>query len=146
MVRVAAAGRPRKLGQQVVFPEMLDLSPFLVRHAQPQADCAAPAACAPCTRYRLYGVVEHQGSMGGGHYVAHINTARGTPAGGGAADAAATAPAGGDAVANATAARAASAPPPQWWHASDRSVSSGRQTANGVPRCQAYIMFYERFP
>ena len=49
----------RKLGIQVSFPLILDLSPVSENSSSPVI-------------YALYGIVEHSGSIHGGHYVAYV--------------------------------------------------------------------------
>ncbi len=53
-------GRMRKSDRPVPFPLELDLSAFCHRDSEAEA-----------TSYRLYGVVEHSGSLHSGHYVAY---------------------------------------------------------------------------
>ena len=53
----------RKVDQFVRFPRTLDVSPFCHQESGEGAD-----ACV----YELYGLVEHHGSMSGGHYVAYV--------------------------------------------------------------------------
>ncbi|PKA47419.1 Ubiquitin carboxyl-terminal hydrolase 2 [Apostasia shenzhenica] len=53
--------RLTKLRGHVNFQEMLDLRPYMDQR------CMEDECC-----YRLLGVVEHSGSMGGGHYVAYV--------------------------------------------------------------------------
>lgn len=59
----------RKLSKHVTFPFTLDLAPF----------CASKVKTLPNVHrqqkkliYSLYGIVEHSGSMQGGHYVAYV--------------------------------------------------------------------------
>eukprot|EP01105_Mastigella_eilhardi_P005021 TRINITY_DN16770_c1_g1_i3.p2 TRINITY_DN16770_c1_g1~~TRINITY_DN16770_c1_g1_i3.p2 ORF type:complete len:396 (+),score=91.87 TRINITY_DN16770_c1_g1_i3:1443-2630(+) len=54
------AGHLRKVGTRVEFPVGLDMKPY----------CASSVTGS--TLYELYGVVEHSGSMDGGHYTAHV--------------------------------------------------------------------------
>jgi len=49
-----------KLGTRVFFPEFLDIGPFM-----------AISASKTSTKYRLFAVVNHSGSLNSGHYVAH---------------------------------------------------------------------------
>lgn len=64
--------------------------------------------------YRLTGVVEHMGTMRGGHYVAYIRGSEKSKNGAGAS---------------------------VWYHASDAYVRE--VTLEEVLRCEAYILFYE---
>lgn len=69
--------------------------------------------------YRLVGVVEHLGTMRGGHYVAYI---RGTPKRKGKAE--------------------KENEGCVWYHASDQYVRE--VSIEEVLRCEAYILFYEK--
>ncbi|XP_014210405.1 ubiquitin carboxyl-terminal hydrolase 16 isoform X2 [Copidosoma floridanum] len=51
----------RKVGKQVSFPMILDLSPVCKDYLKPRI-------------YSLYGIVEHSGTMYGGHYVAYVKS------------------------------------------------------------------------
>eukprot|EP00966_Prymnesium_polylepis_P146124 3375012-Prymnesium_polylepis.1 len=76
--------RVHKLDGHVPFPEVLDLSPYLCARGAPAKTFAewraAEGARAPTARtgecggarLELYGVVEHQGTFAGGHYVAYV--------------------------------------------------------------------------
>ncbi|KAH7521771.1 hypothetical protein FEM48_Zijuj07G0067700 [Ziziphus jujuba var. spinosa] len=104
-----ARGRLSKLNGHVKFREVIDLKPYM------------DARCIDEEKYdyRLVGVVEHLGTMRGGHYVAFI---RGAEKSGG----------------NAVKENVGST----WFHASDAYV---RQTSlEEVLRCEAYILFYEK--
>ena len=58
-----ARGRMRKVDQFVRFPRTLDVSPFCHQESGEGADARV---------YELYGLVEHHGSLSGGHYVAYV--------------------------------------------------------------------------
>ena len=67
-----------KLDAHVPFPTTLDLAPFATSSTREQVTHFSqlqPAAADGSSRYRLYGVVEHQGSFKGGHYVAFVKSA-----------------------------------------------------------------------
>jgi hypothetical protein len=74
--------RVSKLDTHVPFPPVLDLAPFACAAAEPVkhfsewgdagGDAAAGGGAAGEGSLRLYGVVEHQGSYEGGHYVAFV--------------------------------------------------------------------------
>ncbi|XP_012144488.1 ubiquitin specific protease 16/45 isoform X2 [Megachile rotundata] len=51
----------RKVTRHVSFPTLLDLSPICKNHKKPRI-------------YALYGVVEHSGTIHGGHYVAYVKS------------------------------------------------------------------------
>lgn len=49
----------RKVGKHVSFPMLLDLGPVSKDYTKPRI-------------YALYGIVEHSGTLYGGHYVAYV--------------------------------------------------------------------------
>ncbi|CAM6078417.1 unnamed protein product [Sphagnum tenellum] len=55
-------GRLSKLSGHVTFHEWLDISPFIDQRSSDKG----------VYRYRLIGIVEHSGTMRGGHYVAYV--------------------------------------------------------------------------
>ncbi|GAB4851893.1 ubiquitin-specific protease ubp2 [Ancistrocladus abbreviatus] len=57
-----ARGRLSKLSGHIGFKEMIDLGPFMDLRCTNRGECL----------YQLVGVVEHSGSMRGGHYVAYV--------------------------------------------------------------------------
>ncbi|XP_021840577.2 ubiquitin carboxyl-terminal hydrolase 2-like [Spinacia oleracea] len=57
-----AHGRLSKLEDHVSFKEYIDLGPYMDRRSTERDNCI----------YHLIGVVEHSGSMRGGHYVAYV--------------------------------------------------------------------------
>ncbi|KAJ1695147.1 hypothetical protein LUZ63_011845 [Rhynchospora breviuscula] len=99
-------GRLSKLRGHVNFEEILDLTPFIHVRSNDKAKCI----------YRLVGLVEHSGSMSGGHYVAYIRGEK-TLKGG---------------VLGQT-----------WFYASDAHVKE--VSLSEVLKSEAYILFYERF-
>ena len=105
-----ARGRMRKVDQFVRFAPTLDLSPFC--HEESGEDAGA------CV-YELYGLVEHHGSMSGGHYVAYVAE--------GAADGE-----GGDEARSGR----------QWYYFSDTQVKPVDEAK--VLSREAYILFYRR--
>lgn len=67
--QVGPRGMLRKMTKTVTFPAILDIAPF----------CRARVKLSPTVKrdqkkllYSLYGVVEHSGTMHGGHYVAYV--------------------------------------------------------------------------
>lgn len=103
-------GRLSKLNGHVVFKENVDLRPYL--------DSRCPDKKGEC-KYRLIGLVEHSGSMRGGHYVAYVR--------------------GGD---RRRAEEGQSNNKSVWYYASDAHVRE--TTLEEVLRCEAYILFYEK--
>lgn len=61
--------RPSKITKTVKFPVILDIAPFCSKRAR-QLPTFAPDQ--KQVLYSLYGVVEHSGSINGGHYVAYV--------------------------------------------------------------------------
>ncbi|GJN33535.1 hypothetical protein PR202_gb22146 [Eleusine coracana subsp. coracana] len=59
-------GRFKKLKGHVRFKEMLDIRPFMDPRSKENDS----------TMYRLVGVVEHMGSMTGGHYIAYVRASK----------------------------------------------------------------------
>ncbi|KAK4795071.1 hypothetical protein SAY86_013065 [Trapa natans] len=57
-----ARGRLSKLSGHIVFQETMDLKPYIDSRGKSEGKCL----------YRLQGVVEHLGTMRGGHYVAYV--------------------------------------------------------------------------
>lgn len=99
-----ARGRLNKLGGHVIFRETIDLRPFMDKREEKKEKCV----------YRLTGVVEHIGTMRGGHYVAYIRGDEKSKNGVGAS---------------------------VWYHVSDAYVRE--VMLEEVLRCEAYILFYE---
>ncbi|KAE9607946.1 putative ubiquitinyl hydrolase 1 [Lupinus albus] len=104
-----ARGRLSKLNGHVSFRERMDLRPYM------NPGCISEENY----EYNLVGVVEHSGSMRGGHYVAYV---RGGQRNTGNAN---------KEVEGST-----------WYHASDAYVREA--SFNEVLRCEAYILFYEK--
>lgn len=112
----------RKVNRHVDFPLILDLAPF----------CSASSknlAAGERVLYSLYGIVEHSGSMRGGHYTAYVKVRapqrrteqhhKNLP---GARD-------------------ASSSSPGQWVYISDTTVQTVPESR--VLNSQAYLLFYE---
>jgi len=133
-------GRLRKLGGHIAFPLVLKAGAALVPSvaegagvgaaaAPPQPKKGGKAVPAPANpahqgpTYGLVGVVEHLGSMQGGHYVAYVQRERKEEGGGGK--------------------RSGGGPPAvQWYRASDTSVSPVSE--GGLMACEAYLLLYAR--
>lgn len=127
-----------KLSKKVSFPFVLDLAPFCSRRSR--RNSSASGNSGNTVQYALYGVVEHSGSIHGGHYVAYVKVRptleKGSsrwghlPNNGGAA---------GSKIA---AAEAASPPAGRWYYVSDSQVQEVSE--DRVSDSQAYVLFYER--
>ncbi|KAG6582476.1 Ubiquitin carboxyl-terminal hydrolase 2, partial [Cucurbita argyrosperma subsp. sororia] len=103
-----ARGRYSKLNGHVKFKETIDLKPYM------DTRCADRDKC----KYRLVGVVEHSGSMRGGHYVAYVRGGNRKRRNGEAEEDASV-----------------------WYYASDACVNE--VSLDRVLGCEAYILFYE---
>uniref|UniRef100_A0A4W6E3T0 Ubiquitin carboxyl-terminal hydrolase n=1 Tax=Lates calcarifer TaxID=8187 RepID=A0A4W6E3T0_LATCA len=112
----------RKVNRHVDFPLILDLAPFC------SASCKNLAA-GERVLYSLYGIVEHSGSMRGGHYTAYVKVRtpqRKTD----------------QHHRNLSGAReASSSSQGQWVYVSDTTVQSVPESR--VLNSQAYLLFYE---
>ncbi|XP_062193156.1 ubiquitin carboxyl-terminal hydrolase 1-like isoform X2 [Phragmites australis] len=101
-------GRFKKLKGHVRFKEMLDIRPFMDPRSKENDN----------TTYRLVGVVEHMGSMTGGHYIAYVRAGK---IGGRQQQSSST---------------------KSWFYASDGQVREA--SLQEVLNCEAYLLFYER--
>ncbi|XP_051722003.1 ubiquitin carboxyl-terminal hydrolase 45 isoform X1 [Ctenopharyngodon idella] len=111
----------RKVNRHVDFPLMLDLAPFC------SATCKNLGS-GERVLYSLYGIVEHSGSMRGGHYAAYVKvrTTQRKP----------------EQRRNQSGSReAVSAPQGQWVYVSDTNVQTVPESR--VLNSQAYLLFYE---
>uniref|UniRef100_A0A4W4FLJ0 Ubiquitin carboxyl-terminal hydrolase n=1 Tax=Electrophorus electricus TaxID=8005 RepID=A0A4W4FLJ0_ELEEL len=113
----------RKVNRHVDFPLILDLTPFC------SASCSGDRVL-----YGLYGIVEHSGSMRGGHYTAYVKVRAPQRKS--------------EQSRNHTgkerlfgSREAISAPPGQWVYVSDTSVQTVPESR--VLNSQAYLLFYE---
>ncbi|KAK9505841.1 hypothetical protein O3M35_009814 [Rhynocoris fuscipes] len=66
----------RKLSRHVSFPLQLDLTPYSVVPEHNNLDGPEDECKKTNLLYNLYGVVEHSGTMNGGHYVAYVKVTR----------------------------------------------------------------------
>uniref|UniRef100_A0A671K5V1 Ubiquitin carboxyl-terminal hydrolase n=1 Tax=Sinocyclocheilus anshuiensis TaxID=1608454 RepID=A0A671K5V1_9TELE len=111
----------RKVNRHVDFPLLLDLAPFC------SVTCKNLGS-GERVLYSLYGIVEHSGSMRGGHYAAYVKvrTPQRKP----------------ELRRNQSGSReASSAPQGQWVYVSDTSVQTVPESR--VLNSQAYLLFYE---
>ncbi|XP_054268454.1 ubiquitin carboxyl-terminal hydrolase 16 [Macrosteles quadrilineatus] len=96
----------KKISRHVDFPLVLDVAQFCsINENEP-------------ILYSLYGVVEHSGTLHGGHYVAYVK------------------------VRSHADRRPGQPPPGRWYYISDSRVSDVDE--NTVLKTQAYLLFYER--
>ncbi|XWS35136.1 hypothetical protein CRYUN_Cryun21dG0100300 [Craigia yunnanensis] len=105
-----ARGRLSKLNGHVNFRETMDLRQYVDPRCEDRENCI----------YHLAGVVEHSGTMRGGHYIAYVR--------------------GGDKRKGKAEAEHVSSP---WYYVSDHYVR--HVSLEEVLRCEAYILFYEKF-
>ncbi|KAA0703454.1 Ubiquitin carboxyl-terminal hydrolase 45 [Triplophysa tibetana] len=111
----------RKVNRHVDFPLILDLAPFC------SATCKNLGS-GERVLYSLYGIVEHSGSMRGGHYTAYVKVR--------------TPPRRTEQRRNQSGPReASSAPQGQWVYVSDTNVQTVPESR--VLNSQAYLLFYE---
>ncbi|KAH7405534.1 hypothetical protein KP509_15G074500 [Ceratopteris richardii] len=103
-------GRLSKLSGHVSFPEILNLQPFLDTRCQDAGNCF----------YQLVGVVEHGGTMRGGHYIAYVRNAGVEGAISGAEQEVKD----------------------DWYYISDSSVH--KTSLQAVLSSEAYLLFYEK--
>ncbi|XP_017770908.1 PREDICTED: ubiquitin carboxyl-terminal hydrolase 16 [Nicrophorus vespilloides] len=135
--------RPLKMSKNVKFPIVLDIAPFCSKRSK-----NLPTFTAGQNRvlYSLYGVVEHSGTMHGGHYVAYVkvrpkldddsyrwgflpkNQRRDK---GGAVGSGSSPPP-----------SEPQAPPGKWYYVSDSFSSEVAESK--VLNANAYLLFYER--
>uniref|UniRef100_A0A8C4QZL7 Ubiquitin carboxyl-terminal hydrolase n=1 Tax=Eptatretus burgeri TaxID=7764 RepID=A0A8C4QZL7_EPTBU len=118
----------RKVTTFVSFPTVLDLAPFCVK------SCKGVPAGQSKVPYGLYGVVEHSGTMRGGHYTAYVKVR--TPSN----------------KLHDLISDGLDCPVPtmescpsqqgSWYHASDTHISPVSEAQ--VLKSQAYMLFYER--
>lgn len=102
----------RKLSRHVAFPLILDIAPFC------SAKCESVKPGEKQILYSLYGVVEHSGTLHGGHYIAYVKVRQKTE-------------------------ESVGVPPPgKWYYISDSRVMEASESS--VLSSQAYLLFYER--
>lgn len=118
-----------KVSTPVPFPLELDLTPFCGASAAPKALVQLAQPQATGSRYTLVGVVEHRGSLTGGHYIAYVRSGAGSGSGNTAGNTA-----GGGA--------GGFAGPGHWHYFSDAHVSEATEAT--VLAAQAFLLFYER--
>ncbi|XVF29125.1 hypothetical protein REPUB_Repub15cG0092700 [Reevesia pubescens] len=103
-----ARGRLSKLNGHVNFRETIDLRPYLDPRCEDRDNCI----------YRLMGVVQHSGTMRGGHYTAYVR--------------------GGEKRKEKAETKHVSSP---WYYVNDQNVS--QVALEKVLGCEAYMLFYE---
>lgn len=132
--------RSTKLSKPVSFQTLLDLAPFCSKKSR---DLPTFNAGQNRVLYSLYGVVEHSGSIHGGHYVAFVkvrprleeNSYRWQflPRNQSKID---------KSTSNVKMEEEPKEPPGKWYYVSDSYVSEVSETK--VLSAQAYLLFYER--
>lgn len=132
----------RKVLKHVSFPMLLNLAPVCTDHKKPRL-------------YALYGVVEHSGTVHGGHYVAYVKTRLPLPPDDhrwnflpkdkdpklNDKSSSISLDSEGE-EASAKTASVVEPPPGRWYYVSDSRVSEVDE--NTVLQSQAYLLFYER--
>ncbi|KAL0274865.1 UNVERIFIED_CONTAM: hypothetical protein PYX00_002897 [Menopon gallinae] len=135
----------KKKSREVKFPMVFDLTPY----------CSVKCKKSPTVRndqnellYSLYGVVEHIGTLHGGHYVAYVKVREPVKPGdprwsflpnGCSSEVAEKL----NATQNGAVGGTVEPPPGRWYYVSDSMVSEVKE--ENVLRSQAYLLFYERF-
>ncbi|XP_015604833.1 ubiquitin carboxyl-terminal hydrolase 16 [Cephus cinctus] len=132
----------RKVTKTVSFPTVLDLSPVCKDHKKPRL-------------YSLYGIVEHSGTLHGGHYVAYVKARQPLspddprwsflPSKDAKECEGSSSSASSDSEGEEASARAqptAEPPPGRWYYVSDSRVMEVDEST--VLQSQAYLLFYER--
>ncbi|KAJ3017229.1 ubiquitin-specific protease ubp2 [Thoreauomyces humboldtii] len=131
--QVGFGGRTKKVEDVVAFDEFVDITPFLAPRGAEKAVESDPAVGrTPLlndrtreAKYRLYGVVVHQGGLFSGHYIAYARVQ--------SPEQRVTVPEeGGDGEES------------EWTYFSDSSVRPSSWAE--VKKAQAYLLFYERWP
>lgn len=131
----------RKMSKTVTFPLILDLAPFCSNSCKPNNQQNK-------VLYSLYGVVEHSGTLHGGHYVAYVKVRPKIdesdprwrflpPIGSKTQNSSHT-----HIIDESDENSEPTAPPGKWYYVSDSQVSVA--TESRVLRAQAYLLFYER--
>ncbi|XP_072355698.1 ubiquitin carboxyl-terminal hydrolase 45 isoform X2 [Scyliorhinus torazame] len=115
----------RKINRHVEFPLVLDLAPFCSSNCKNVGEGNK-------VLYSLYGVVEHSGSMRGGHYTAYVQVR--------AANKKLSEHISGNK--NIPGFRDVGAPPGQWVYVNDTHVQTVPEAR--VLNAQAYLLFYEQ--
>ncbi|XP_078474542.1 LOW QUALITY PROTEIN: ubiquitin carboxyl-terminal hydrolase 16-like [Lampetra planeri] len=119
----------QKVNRRVEFEDTLDMAPFCIKPCQ--AACGGRAG--PPGRgekYSLYAVVEHSGTMRGGHYTAYVKTRPERPQW----------PAAGPGESGGSGQQQQQEG--AWFYVSDSHVRAA--SLEQVLACQAYLLFYER--
>ncbi|KAK6296351.1 hypothetical protein J4Q44_G00324930 [Coregonus suidteri] len=111
-----------KVNSHVNFPHILDIAPFC------SVVCKGVSEGESQVLYSLYGIVEHCGTMRGGHYTAYVKARRHCPS---------------PTTHNGVGTQGQPEPVKgAWFHVSDSSVQP--VTESKVQSSQAYLLFYER--
>ncbi|XP_012534901.1 ubiquitin carboxyl-terminal hydrolase 45 isoform X2 [Monomorium pharaonis] len=129
----------RKVFKHVSFPILLDLAPVCINRKKPRL-------------YALYGVVEHSGTVHGGHYVAYVKTRlplssddprwKFLPKDKDSKTDNESSSSESEGEASAKTVSVIEPPPGRWYYVSDSRVSEVDEST--VLQSQAYLLFYER--
>ncbi|CAN0300160.1 unnamed protein product [Lampetra fluviatilis] len=119
----------QKVNRRVEFEDTLDMAPFCIKPCQVSA-CSQTKTKIP--RYSLYAVVEHSGTMRGGHYTAYVKTRPERP----------ERPAAGPGESGGSGQQQQQQQEGAWFYVSDSHVRAA--SLEQVLACQAYLLFYER--
>ncbi|CAN0348477.1 unnamed protein product [Lampetra planeri] len=117
----------QKVNRRVEFEDTLDMAPFCIKPCQ-VSTCSQTKTKIP--RYSLYAVVEHSGTMRGGHYTAYVKTRPERPQW----------PAAGPGESGGSGQQQQQEG--AWFYVSDSHVRAA--SLEQVLACQAYLLFYER--
>lgn len=128
-----------KLSKQVTFPFTLDLAPFCSRRTSKRGG-TSNSTNGNTVQYGLYGVVEHSGSIHGGHYVAYVKV---RPRFDRSSSRWSHLPNSEGKTTNKDNSDEGICPPPgRWYYVSDSHVQEVSEER--VLNSQAYVLFYER--
>ncbi|XP_033211505.1 ubiquitin carboxyl-terminal hydrolase 45 isoform X2 [Belonocnema kinseyi] len=131
----------RKVTKHVNFPTLLDLAPVCKNHEKPKL-------------YSLYGVVEHSGTLYGGHYVAYVKTRQPLgpndprwsflPTKEATENEGLSSSSSSESENEEASAKSSNVEPPpgRWYYISDSRVTEVDESI--VLQTQAYVLFYER--
>lgn len=132
--------RPAKVSKYVKFPTLLDLAPFCSKRTKdlPSFENSRQTKIL----YSLYGVVEHSGSMHGGHYIAYVKVRSRLDENNYRWQFLPKNQTENNNNSQAKTEGEPDVPPGKWYYISDSYVSECNEAK--VLQAQAYLLFYER--